>query len=110
MEIAAAIDKWKGIKQHHGEGIAGKATSKGCLRNCRNCKDLLETNAKELGLSLYEADEAVVLLYDDVFAAVVKEEYAVDLEKDKLVKLIKDVLEKFAQQLESSPVYQDFDC
>ena len=70
----------------------------------------LETNAKELGLSLYEADEAVVLLYDDVFAAVVKEEYAVDLEKDKLVKLIKDVLEKFAQQLESSPVYQDFDC
>ncbi|KAF7817837.1 calcium ion binding protein [Senna tora] len=71
-------------------------------------RSFLERNAKELGLPLSEADEAVVLLYDDVFADVPKEEYGAESDKDKLVELLKDILQKFAEQLESNPVFQDF--
>lgn len=71
-------------------------------------RSFLERNAKELGLPLSELDEAVALLYDDAFADVAKEKEGVELGKEELVKLLKDVLEKFAEQLESNPVYQDF--
>lgn len=71
-------------------------------------RSFLERNAKELGLPLSEADEAVVLLYDNVFADVAKEKYDAEFDKDELVKLMKDILQKFAEQLESSPVFQGF--
>ncbi|XP_057439495.1 uncharacterized protein LOC130731280 [Lotus japonicus] len=71
-------------------------------------RGFLEKNAKELGLPLSEADSAVALLYDTVFADVVKEKDGEGLDKEELAKLMKDVLEKFAEQLEFNPVYQDF--
>ncbi|KAJ1413887.1 EF-hand domain [Sesbania bispinosa] len=71
-------------------------------------RSFLERNAKELGLPLSEADVAVVLLYDNVFADVAKEKEGVELNKEGLAKLMKDILEKFAEQLEFNPVYQDF--
>lgn len=71
-------------------------------------RSFLEKNAKELGLPLSEADSAVALLYDTVFADVVKEKDGEGLDKEELAKLMKDVLEKFAEQLEFNPVYQDF--
>ncbi|KAK7285126.1 hypothetical protein RJT34_19886 [Clitoria ternatea] len=67
----------------------------------------LEKNAKELGLPVAEADEAAVLLYDSVFADLAKEKDGMELDKEELAKLLKDILEKFAEQLESSPVYQE---
>ena len=71
-------------------------------------RSFLEKNAKELGLPLSEANEAVVLLYDDVFADVAKEKDGAELDKDELVKLVKDILERLAEQLESNPIFQDF--
>ncbi|OIW20888.1 hypothetical protein TanjilG_24966 [Lupinus angustifolius] len=72
-------------------------------------RNFLERNAKDLGLPSIEADEAVAILYDDVFADVAaKEKEGVELDKEELVNLLKDVLEKFADLLESNPVYQDF--
>ncbi|XP_061340474.1 uncharacterized protein LOC133286956 [Gastrolobium bilobum] len=85
-----------------------KPKAKDGLGSTEILRHFLESNAKELGLPLSEADEAVALLYDDVFADVVKENNSVELDKEELVKLVKDILEKFAEQLEINPVYQDF--
>ncbi|KAI4350058.1 hypothetical protein L6164_010583 [Bauhinia variegata] len=86
-------------EKHHAEDGSGSIDT---------IRSFLERNGKDVGLPVSEADEAVVLLYDDVFANVVKEKREMELHKDDLVKLIKNVLEKFAEELESSPVYQDF--
>jgi len=39
---------------------------------------------------------------------VAKEKDGVELDKEELAKLLKDILEKMAEQLELSPVYQEF--
>ncbi|KAI4301917.1 hypothetical protein L6164_035153 [Bauhinia variegata] len=48
-------------------------------------RSFLERNAKDLGLPHSEADEAVTLLYDDVFGDVVKENSDIELHKDELI-------------------------
>ncbi|CAI8593187.1 unnamed protein product [Vicia faba] len=68
----------------------------------------LDKNTTELGLPLYDGGDAADLFYDCVFADVAKEKGAVELEKEEPAKLLKDVLEKMAEQLELNPVYQDF--
>ncbi|KAI9084875.1 hypothetical protein K1719_033281 [Acacia pycnantha] len=84
-----------------------KENSKSGSGNKEVLRSFLERNAKELGLPVSEADEAVVLLYDDIFADVGKEEHG-ESDKDELVRLLKETLQKFAEQLESNPVFQDF--
>lgn len=87
--------------------VQEKQNAKSGLGNKETLRSFLERNAKELGLPLSEADEAVVLLYDDIFADVGRQEHA-ESDKDELVGLLKETLQKFAEQLESNPVFQDF--
>lgn len=72
-------------------------------------RGVLENNCEELGLPPTKNDEAVVLLYDMIFADVVKGNNGATSDKDELVVLVKEILEKFAEQLEASPVFHDLD-
>ncbi|KAK4282884.1 hypothetical protein QN277_014209 [Acacia crassicarpa] len=87
--------------------VQEKENSKSRSGNKEVLRGFLERNAKELSLPVSEADEAVVLLYDDIFADLGKEEHG-ESDKDELVRLLKETLQKFAEQLESNPVFQDF--
>lgn len=84
-----------------------KPDAKDGLGSTEIIRSFLERNAKDLGLPLPQADEAVVLLYDAVFADTAKEKDGAELDKEVLAKLLKDILQKFAEQLEVNPVYQD---
>jgi len=79
----------------------------GLVGNTEIIRSFLERNAKELGVPPAQADNAVVLLYDAVFAEITKEKDGAELDKEELAKLVKNILEKFAEQLEVNPVYQD---
>ena len=74
-------------------------------------REFLVKNCKEMGLPPFKKDdEVVVLLYDDVFADTMKGSSSSEaLEKDELVVVLKEKLEKFAEQLEASPVFYDLD-
>eukprot|EP00262_Sarcandra_glabra_P003363 TRINITY_DN14040_c0_g1_i1.p1 TRINITY_DN14040_c0_g1~~TRINITY_DN14040_c0_g1_i1.p1 ORF type:complete len:351 (-),score=83.77 TRINITY_DN14040_c0_g1_i1:197-1186(-) len=72
-------------------------------------RGFLEKNGLELGLPPSEANEAVVLLYDQVFANVNKEKSGKGLEKDEFRVLVKETLETFAEQLEANPIFHDFE-
>lgn len=85
-----------------------KSDAKDDLGSTEIIRSFLKRNTKELGLPLFEAGDAAVLLYDTVFADIAKEKDGVELDKEKLTKLMKDVLQKLAEQLELNPVYQDF--
>lgn len=70
----------------------------------------LEKNGGELGLPPKAADDDVVLLYDSIFADVEpKKQSALELEKDDFKLLMKEILGKFAEQLETKPVFHDID-
>lgn len=69
-------------------------------------RGFLEKNGKGLGLPPSEANEAVVLLYDAVFADVQNNKADMETE-DEFRELVKDVLQNFAEQLEANPVYHD---
>ncbi|XP_020213502.1 uncharacterized protein LOC109797778 [Cajanus cajan] len=96
QELNSIVEKALWEKQEAKDGLG----STEIIRN------FLERNAKELGLPVV-ADEAVVLLYDAIFADIAKEKDGVELDKEELAKLVKDILEKFSEQLEVNPVYQD---
>ncbi|KAL5061126.1 hypothetical protein RYX36_032730 [Vicia faba] len=85
-----------------------KLNAKDGLGSTEIIRSFLEKNTTELGLPLYDGGDAADLFYDCVFADVAKEKGAVELEKEEPAKLLKDVLEKMAEQLELNPVYQDF--
>uniref|UniRef100_A0A2P2NH29 Uncharacterized protein MANES_09G153500 n=1 Tax=Rhizophora mucronata TaxID=61149 RepID=A0A2P2NH29_RHIMU len=68
----------------------------------------LEENGKELGLPPSQANEAVNLLYDAVFHDVAAGKYATE-EEHECGELLKEILVKFAEQLEANPVYCDLD-
>ncbi|XP_074323922.1 uncharacterized protein LOC141660835 [Apium graveolens] len=73
-------------------------------------RSYLEKNGGELGLPPNAADDDVVLLYDSIFADVeTKKQSASDSEKDDFKLLMKEILGKFAEQLESKPVFHDID-
>lgn len=70
----------------------------------------LEKNGGELGLPPKAADDDVVLLYDSIFADVeTKKQSASESEKDDYKLLLKEILGKFAEQLEIKPVFHDID-
>ena len=76
--------------------------------NTEIIRKFLQKNGKELGLPASEANEAVVLLYDAVFSDVESEKGAAESEGE-FRELVKEILEKFAEQLDANPVYCDLD-
>ncbi|CAJ1961070.1 unnamed protein product [Sphenostylis stenocarpa] len=90
-----------------GKVLREKLEAKDGLGSRDIIRSYLERNAKELGLPLVQADEAVALLYDAVFDDITKEKDESELDKEELVKLVKEILQKFAEQLEANPVFQD---
>lgn len=68
-------------------------------------RSFLEKNGSELGLPPYEANEAVVILYDSIFTEIGNNKTASAVDRDELFILTKGILEKFAEQLEANPVY-----
>lgn len=67
----------------------------------------LSMNAEELGLPPFEANEAVILLYDTIFSEVSQEKTATELEKHEFGALVKQILQKFAEQLQANPIFLD---
>ncbi|QCD77642.1 uncharacterized protein LOC114188852 [Vigna unguiculata] len=85
-----------------------KVDARDGLRSTEIIRSYLEKNAKELGLPLVQAEVAAVLLYDAVFDDIVtKEKDGTELDKEELGNLVKDILQKFAEQLEANPLQQD---
>ena len=72
-------------------------------------RSFLEENGLELGLPPSEANEAVVLLYDSIFTEIGNNKTASEVDRDELFNLTKELLEKFAEQLEANPVYHGLD-
>ncbi|XP_058738650.1 uncharacterized protein LOC131610663 [Vicia villosa] len=90
------------------KALQEKLNAKDGLGSTEIIRSFLEKNTKELGLPLSAGGDAADLFYEYVFADVAKEKGAVELEKEEPAKLLKDILEKMAEQLELNPVYQDF--
>ncbi|GLT90560.1 hypothetical protein SLE2022_084860 [Rubroshorea leprosula] len=77
------------------------------LGKTQSIRNFLEKNAKELGLPPADSNEAAAIVYDAVFSDVEIENSSV--EEDKFTELVKDILLKFAEQLEANPIYFDLD-
>ncbi|XP_057960418.1 uncharacterized protein LOC131152650 [Malania oleifera] len=71
-------------------------------------RGFLEKKGRELGLPPLEANEAVVLLYDAVFAEIDNKKSG-ELEKAEFAVLVKEILQKFAEQLEANPIFHDLE-
>lgn len=71
-------------------------------------RSFLEEHGKDLGLPPAESNEAVLLLYDAVFSEVESEKSAEQVE-DEYREYMKDILEKFAEQLEANPIICELD-
>eukprot|EP00268_Persea_americana_P027026 TRINITY_DN26545_c0_g2_i1.p1 TRINITY_DN26545_c0_g2~~TRINITY_DN26545_c0_g2_i1.p1 ORF type:complete len:335 (+),score=72.67 TRINITY_DN26545_c0_g2_i1:90-1094(+) len=69
----------------------------------------LEKYGLELGLPSAEANEAVVLLYDQVFSDTDKEQNGGKLGINEFGMVVKDILKKFAEQLEANPIFYDLE-
>lgn len=68
----------------------------------------LEKNGTSLGLPSLKNDEVVILLYDVVLGDIENENSdAKTSEKDEFLVLLKEILEKFAAQLEVNPTFHD---
>ncbi|XAR63600.1 hypothetical protein NMG60_11023600 [Bertholletia excelsa] len=90
--------------------LQGQNNEKDEQRGTGIIRAFLEENGKELGLPSTNADESVALLYDGVFNDVGKNTKVVAaLDKDEFKQLVKEILEKFAEQLDANPVFQDLD-
>ncbi|XVF31141.1 hypothetical protein REPUB_Repub16aG0119900 [Reevesia pubescens] len=85
-----------------------KKSRKDKLGKTKLIRIFLEEHGKDLGLPPAESNEAVVLFYDVICSEVDNKESAAEVE-DELREYVKDILEKFAEQLEANPVYYDLD-
>ena len=85
-----------------------KKSGKDELGKTQLIRSFLEKHGKDLGLPPAESNEAVILLYDAVFSEVESEESAAQV-GDEFREYVKDILEKFAEQLEANPIYCDLD-
>lgn len=72
-------------------------------------RGFLEKYGLELGLPSAEANEAVVLLYDQVFSDTDKEQNGGKLGINEFGMVVKDILKKFAEQLEANPIFYDLE-
>ncbi|XVE89879.1 hypothetical protein DITRI_Ditri20bG0030600 [Diplodiscus trichospermus] len=85
-----------------------KKSGKDELGKTELIRSFLEKHGKDLGLPQAESNEAVILLYDVVFSEVESEESDAQAE-DEFREYVKDILEKFAEQLEANPIFCDLD-
>ena len=85
-----------------------KKSGKDELGKTELVRSFLEKHGKDLGLPPAESNEAVILLYDAVFSEVESEESAAQV-GDEFREYVKDILEKFAEQLEANPIFCDLD-
>ncbi|CAL5379726.1 unnamed protein product [Camellia sinensis] len=99
-KLNAVIEK---MLQQEKNSVKDAKKSTGIIRS------FLEENEKELGLPSSEAGDSVVLLYDAVFTDVGNMKSAAGSEKDDFQLLVKEILEKFAEQLEANPVFEDLE-
>ncbi|KNA08513.1 hypothetical protein SOVF_161900 [Spinacia oleracea] len=76
----------------------------GCAEIIRS---YVENNGNELGLPPLEANETVILLYDAMFSEIDNKMGAKDMEKTELGGLVKQILQKFAVELQAIPVFHD---
>lgn len=72
-------------------------------------RGLLEKHTKVLGLPPSEANEAVLLLYDAIFSDLQNSKNSVVLDNGGFGIFVKEILEKFAEQLEANPVFYDLE-
>ncbi|XP_062084488.1 uncharacterized protein LOC133790744 [Humulus lupulus] len=85
----------------------GEKQSSGIVELLRS---FVEKNGSDLGIPPpSEANEAVTLLYDSVFADMENNKIASEVGSDGLSNLVKEILEEFAELLEANPVYQGLD-
>lgn len=91
-----------------GKMLKEKKNLEGDRTSTTIIRGFLEKNWKDIGLPPSEANEAVVLLYDAVFADADGSKSVVETE-DEFREHVKDILEKFAEQLDANPVYHDFE-
>ncbi|PON73834.1 Parvalbumin [Parasponia andersonii] len=70
-------------------------------------RSFLEKSGLEFGLPPSEANEGVALLYNLVFSDTENKKTASEVDRDELFVTVKEILEKFAELLEASPVYYD---
>lgn len=73
--------------------------------NTKLIRDFLEKHGKVLGLPPPEAHEAI---YNEVFLAVDDKKNNEELEKGEFGALVEDILEKFADELEANPVFDNW--
>ncbi|RZC92706.1 hypothetical protein C5167_011787 [Papaver somniferum] len=81
---------------------------KRCMEKTRK---FLEENGSQIGLPSTEANESVVHLFDQVFSDVDKNGKSDnELGNDDFGALVIEILENFAQQLDTNPVFHGLDC
>ncbi|KAH8507506.1 hypothetical protein H0E87_009886 [Populus deltoides] len=105
-EIRKVLAEEKKLNDAIAKALQGK--HKNDQKSTEIIRDFLEKNGKELGLPPSEANEAVILLYDAVFTDIDSGRDA-SIEEDEFRKLVREILEKFAEQLQANPVYCDLD-
>ncbi|KAK3418383.1 uncharacterized protein LOC104415434 [Eucalyptus grandis] len=76
---------------------------KDCVETVRK---YLEKNGADMGLPPPDVEEAVAL-YNAVFYSAAYDKSVLEWRKDEIREIVKDILEKFAEQLETDPVCVD---
>ncbi|RWV88072.1 hypothetical protein GW17_00049875 [Ensete ventricosum] len=79
----------------HGEG------------NMERLQGLLKAKGSKLGLPAAESNEAVALLYDQIFSEIKEEVIAGELTRDAFHVVVSDIMEKLVDQLEANPIFTD---
>lgn len=92
-EIEGLFQDW--IACNSGEG------------NKETLQGFFEAKGLKLGLPPSESNEAVLLLYDQIFSAI--NDVTGDLTRDSFQEVVKNILEKFVEQLEANPVFIDME-
>ncbi|KAG4111488.1 hypothetical protein ERO13_D13G107900v2 [Gossypium hirsutum] len=85
-----------------------KSGKDGLQKTTELIRSFFEKHGKDFGLPPSESNDAVILLYDAVFSEVENEESVVKADNE-FREYMKDVLKKFAEQLEDNPIYCDLD-
>ncbi|XP_043692034.1 uncharacterized protein LOC122642589 [Telopea speciosissima] len=98
----------KKLDDEIGKIFQNQCDSKDGRTSTEIIRSYLEKNGPNLGLPPSEANEAVGLLYDQVFADV-EGKNSKKIDKDEFGVIVKDILEKFVEQLEANPVFHDLD-
>lgn len=75
--------------------------------NMERLQGLLKAKGSRLGLPPAESNEAVALLYDQIFSEIKEEVIAGELTRDAFHIVVSDIMEKLVDQLEANPIFTD---